>query len=240
MAIVQTGSVLQFTAFSSANTGTVSTTITVPADAELAVVGWSGFEGSTANYFCGGSMTFTKGGVDTAMTSAFPAPGIVGDFSGALFYLALPDTGTNKTVKWDWVGAGTAGDPTGLCSITFWKGMDTTNPVRGSGFGHNTGVPFTTGSITALSGDLIVAWAPCFVSNVEGTINSWSNLTLLSQITHLLNADAAWATGSPSGNTTVAASTSTNIADGSIFAMSLIPAPVVVVVNNPLMSQICM
>src|SRR6267142_2250649 len=104
MAIVQTGSVLQFTGLGTANTGTVSTTITVPADAELVVVGWSGFS-STANFFSTGSMTFTKGGVDTAMTMVSGADGNTGLWQAAMAYLVLPDTGSNKTLKWDWLGA---------------------------------------------------------------------------------------------------------------------------------------
>ncbi len=50
-------------------------------------------------------------------------------------------------------------------------------------------------------------------------------LSTLSQITATLPADAAWATGSPSGNTTVALSTATNWFDGCIWAASFkVPA----------------
>src|SRR5712671_749801 len=132
MAIVQTGSVLQFAGLGSGNTGTVSTTITVPSDAELVVVGWSGFS-ATTNFFSGGSMTFTKGGVDTAMTNV--PGGSTADWSGGMWYLVLPDTGSNKTLKWDWIGTGAAGDTASLCSVTFWKGEDTASPVRGTGTG---------------------------------------------------------------------------------------------------------
>src|SRR5882724_6123877 len=120
MAIVQTGSVLNFGTLGTANTGTVSSTITVPSDAEIVIVGWSGFTG-TASYYSTGSMTFTKGGADTAMTSVTGGDGNNGNWMGGYFYLVLPDTGTNKTLKWDWLGAGVQGDPDNMCSITFWK-----------------------------------------------------------------------------------------------------------------------
>lgn len=236
MAIVQTGSVLTFGGPGSANTGTVSSTITVPADAEFVIAGWSGFS-STANFFDGGSMTFTKSGADTAMT-AVPG-GSTGNWSGAMYYMVLPDTGANKTLKWDWIGAGAAGDPATLCSVTFWKGMDTVSPVRDAEFGTGNPTPYTTASLTALSGDLIVAWVGAFAT-AEGTIDSWSNLTLLSQVTAATNADGAWATGSPTGNTTVAALTDTNIDDGCIWAISLKPAQAGAAGATNLMPQIWM
>lgn len=221
-AIAQTGSNTEFN-ISTANSGTVSSTITVPADAEMVIVGISGYQ-SSANYFSAGSMTFTKGGIDTAMTSA----GGGGDsdnaaFYSAMFYMVSPDTGSNKTLKWNWLGSSTATDAP-VISVTFWKGINTSTPVRGSGGGQNaSGTPYTSSSITAQSGDTIVAWAGGYVVG-EGTINTWSNLSLLAQVTHYNNADGAWATGTPSGNTTVAASTNTNYQDGGIIAISLIPA----------------
>ena len=198
MAIVQTGSVLQFPGPGSTNTGTVSTTITVPSDAELVVVGWSGYS-STANFFSTGSMTFTKGAVDTAMTAVSGGDSNTSFWNAAYFYLVLPDTGSNKTLKWDWLGTAGATDPGSLCSVTFWKGIDTASPVRGTGGGQAGGVPYTSGTITAATGDLIIAWVAATVSG-EGSVDSWSNLSLLSQVTASTSADGAWATGSPSGN----------------------------------------
>lgn len=220
MAIVQTGSVLQFPGLGSGNTGTVSSTITVPADAELVVVGWSGFS-NTSGFFSSGGMTFTKGGVDTAMNSVAGGDTAGSNWGAGYFYLVLPDTGSNKTLKWDWLGAGVADSANNVCSVTFWKGIDTASPVRGSSAGQSgTTPPYTSGTITAASGDLIIAWVAGFVT-AEGTINTWSNLSLLSQITaDGPVADGAWATGSPSGNTTVAASTGTNFDDGGIVAVA--------------------
>lgn len=226
MAITQTGSITSFTGTGSANIGTVSTTITVPADAELVVVGWTGFS-TTATFFSTGGMTFTKGGVDTAMTAVGGADANTGLWQAVMFYLVLPDTGTNKTLKWDWLGAAAASDPSSTCSVTFWKGVDTASPVRGTGGAQAAGAPVTTGTITAASGDLIIAWAAGSIVSTaaEGSIDSWSNLSLLANITTVgSGCDAAWATGSPSGNTTVAASTSTNIADCDIVAAAFKPA----------------
>lgn len=227
MAITQAGSTLTFANPGGTNTGTVSTTMTVPADAEIAIVGWSGFS-NVVGYYSTGSMTLTKGGVDTAMTfGGVSWNGGAGPFEAIVFYMALPDTGTNKTLKWDWAGVAAPTDITNtLCSVTFWKGINTSSPVRVVGTGNGpVAVPYTTGSMAALSGDLIVAWAAWFTGgSAEGSINTWSNLSLLSQLTHSINADGAWATGSPSGSTTVAALTGTNATDGGIVALALAPA----------------
>lgn len=228
MAITQAGSVLRFAGPGSvANTGTVSSTITVPT-CDLVIGAVSGYGGS-ANYFSGGGMTFTKSGVDTAMTVAVTgangADNSTSFWQGAMFYQVQPDVGSNKTWKWDWAGTGSAAENSILFSLSFWSGVDTASAVR-----HALGVqagntPYTTGTLTASSGDLIVAWAVGYVANTEGTIDSWSNLTLLDQtVRGNLDADGAWATGSPSGNTTVAASTDTNFQDGGIVAIVLKPA----------------
>src|SRR5262245_459080 len=120
MAIVQTGSTLDLFLSSTANTGTVSSSITVPSDAEIVIVGINGYQGTDAGF---ASMTFTKGGVDTAMTkiaadgSAF--------WQAAAFYLNAPDTGSSKTLKWDWIGTGTSVDGSLHIVARFYKGIDT-------------------------------------------------------------------------------------------------------------------
>jgi hypothetical protein len=232
MAVTETGTRTQFTGAAATNTGTASTTITVPADATLVVVGVSTYS-ATANFISGGSLTFTKGGVDTAMVAVQPATRGDGSTAAsmvAMFYMVLPDTGSNKTLKWDFSGTGTPLGPP-LLAVTFWTGVNTSTPVRASGGGQSaSGVPFTTSSIAALSGDLILAFAGSNnVVGTEGTVNSWSNVSLLAQCTTTGDAggngyDGAWATGSPSGTTTVAASTATNWQDGGIVAIALAPA----------------
>lgn len=225
MAIVQTGATLTFPALGALNAGTVSSTINVPADAEIAIAAWSGYS-TTAGYFTGGSMTLTKGAVDTAMIAVPNGDALGGSaWAAPAFYLVLPDTGSNKTLKWDWSGAAAADDASSLCSVTFWKGIDTSSPVRNANGAQSSGsTPYTTPTLTAVLGDLIVAWIAAFAGGAEGTANSFSNLSLLTQITKSGTADGAWATGSPSGNVAVACSTDTGWDDGGISAIVLKPA----------------
>jgi len=212
------------------NAGTVSTAINVPANATMAVGCISGWKGFTNNYFSDGAMTFTKGGVDTAMVPVQSTPRAdttAANHNAAMFYLPLPDTGTGKTWKWDWVGTSST-DRSTVFSIIFLKDVDTSSPVRGNGGGQATALPVNTGTITALSGDLIVAFVGISLAAAatEATIDSWSNATLLSQVAQDFNfSDAAWATALPSGNTTVGAATGTGCADVAIIAISVKPAP---------------
>lgn len=224
VAIPGTGVVANFN-ITSANSGTVSTTITVPTGAELVLVGISGYS-TPANFFSGGGMTFTKGGVDTAMTTwktgANSGDNSTGAFMAAGFYLVLPDVGANRILKWDWLGTGIAANAPTI-SILFLKGINTSGAVRGSGGGQNASLPYTSSTITAQLGDLVVAWVGGWTAG-EGTINSWSNLTEVTEVPGSAVTDGAWAAGSPSGNTAVAASTASNFEDGGIIAICLIPA----------------
>lgn len=167
-------------------------------------------------------MTFTKGGSQQAMTVAtVNCDNDTSFMMGGMFYMAAPDTGANKTLTWDWVGAGSASEEP-KCVVTFWSGVDF---VRDADANQFSGLAFTTPTLTAQTGDLIVAWA-FWYCDVEGTINSWSNLTELSEFTKHASgaADGALATGTPSGDTTVAASTGSNVQDGGIVAIVLVPA----------------
>ena len=210
------------------NANTVSTAITVPADATMVIVGISAWKGFTNNYYSDGSMTFTKNGIDTAMTAVQPTPRAdttAVNHNAAMFYMTLPDTGTNKTCKWDWVGSSSQ-DRGMIASMIFLKGVDTSDPVRGTG-GGLAALPVNTGTITAISGDLIVAFVGISLATpaTEATIDSWSNLTLLSQIPDNHNfTDGAWATGTPTGDTTVGAITGTTVQYAGIVAVSLKPA----------------
>lgn len=225
MAITQAGSVLRFT-MGTANTGTVSSAVTVPTDAEIALVGVTGYRG-VANYFSAGGMTLTKGGADTAMTVAITGAGS-GDnstsaYMSALFWMVFPDTGSSKVLKWDWSGT-TSSDEPALVSVTFWKGVDTADPVRYARGAQSNSAPLSTPTLTASSGDLIVAWVGGYASAAEGTIDTWSNLTELSEVVRNTPSDGAWATTSPTGNTTVGMSTDTNFSDLSIIGIVLKPA----------------
>ena len=226
MAITQAGSTLSGLMAAgggyTANTGTVSTTITVPADAEIVIVGVSGYQGSVGGF---AGATFTKGGVDTAMTKATGGDSSAATWQGAAFYLVSPDTGANKTLKWDWIGTGTSGDGTLNFSVTFWKGIDTASPVRDTDGAQASTFPVTTPTLTAQSGDLIVAFCSHFRGAADGAgeVSTWTNLTELTEVTNNGFSEGSWATGSPSGNTTVTAATGTSTEPG-LIAIVLIPA----------------
>lgn len=217
MAVTQAGSTQRFTP-GTANTGSIGS-ITVPADAELVIFCFSSWH-STANFFSSGAVDFTKGGTQVAMT-VVPNTDNNGTWKSGLFWLVLPDTGSGKTLNWDWASTpGTEADT--VASMTFWKGVDTADPVRDSDGNNATGAAVSTPTLTAQSGDLIVAAATAHTGgDLEGSVDSWSNLTLLEQIAHNTEADIAWATGSPSGNTTVGTLTGTNWLETSIGAIVL-------------------
>src|SRR5262245_290966 len=177
MAITQTGSVSYFHTGTTTNTGTASSTITVPSDAQLVIACLSSFDGVAA-YYSTGSVTFTKGGTDTAMSLGIAGDDDTGVWMSSLWYLVAPDTGSNKSLKWDWSGSGSSDDNTTL-AISFWKGIDTASPVRDADRGHGASAPpYTTPTLTAQSGDLIVAFAAAFSSGSNGNA-SWTNATAL-------------------------------------------------------------
>jgi pimeloyl-ACP methyl ester carboxylesterase len=219
MAIEQTGTVQRFAFSNNSNTGNVSTTITVPADAEIVIGVVSKYQG-TANGLA--AMTFTKGGSQVAMTR------VGGDSStsvwqGAIFYLVLPDTGSNKTWAWDWVGTGNSADPENLMVLTFWKGIDTASPVRDSDSVQGNSFPLTTPSLTAQTGDKIVAALAGFASG-GGDVSTWTNLTELAELAASDYADISLATGDPTGDTTVAVASVTGYSEGALIALVLKPA----------------
>lgn len=229
MAITQVGTVLELFPNSAADSGTVSSTITVPSDAELIVVGVVGFE-PTANYFSGGDLTFTKGGSDTTMSKGSNlGDGNTGLFMAALFYLVLPDTGTNKSLKWNWLGAGGPSNNPGF-SITFWKGVNTSDLVRSTSGAQAAAPSYVTGTLTAVTGDKIIAWTGYFAS-VEGS-TTWANATELAEIARFASdGDGSWATADPTGNQTVSVTAAGGSDDGGIIAIVVKAAPVITQVS---------
>jgi hypothetical protein len=221
--ITQAGSVLEFLGVTG-NTGTQS--ITVPADAQIAVVAVLGRSDDTG--FFDTDMTLTKGGADVAMTRVGPT-GQTSAQVGIIYYLALPDTGAGKSLKWNWTGTNpppAGSEPT--ISVTFWKGIDTAAPVRSVGYQAEVSqvVKSVTGTLTAQNGDLVVAMVGGYDAGFgEGTIDIFYNLNLLSQWTWNDPHDAAWATFAPSGNLEVGAFAATNIYYGVCAAIVLKPAP---------------
>jgi hypothetical protein len=85
-----------------------------------------------------------------AAATVMAAPQSSGKAAG--FYLVAPDTGSSKTLAWDWAGTGTSADPAHNFAITFWKGVHQTTPVRDSDSTTPSGsFPFTTPTLTAQS-----------------------------------------------------------------------------------------
>jgi len=204
---VRSGSITQ-DAFS-ANSGTTS--VSVAADAEFFAVCLSGFE-NTASFFSAG--TLTLGGTARTGVVAFDAD--TTKFQGALFYWTLPATGT-QTLAWDWAGANAAQEGA-LFAYGSYKGIDTASPIRSSNGAQQATNPHATSTLTAQSGDLIVACMTQF-ANVESTV-TWTGATEVVGFTKVGGADGSWAEASPTGNQTVSASGSDN-QDGGIGAIVL-------------------
>ena len=221
MAIEQTGSVQRFAFSGSGQTGNVSTTITVPADAEIVVASVSKFIG----FVVGGlqSMTFTKGGSQVAMTKVTGGDTNGSTWNAALFYLVAPDTGANKTLAWSW--SQVADDASNLFTVTFWKGIDTAAPVRDSDGGQNGTFPSDSLTLDAQTGDLLLAYVG-FTCDAESTVTSLTNLTILENLTFTAGySDGALMTASPSGSTTISVDSSVggNPSEPSLVALVLKP-----------------
>src|SRR5581483_8360136 len=233
MAITQTGAVLQFSGVTGSRTGSFS--VDVPADAQFVLVGISAYSGS--GLFADGALTFTKGGIDTAMTLLPPGTqdNTPGAYQAGLFYLVLPDTGTGKTLKYSFLNA--PGEC--LVSVTFWNGIDTGNPIRDSGWGNNTSsLPYSTSALASQAGDLLVGWCAGYVASGTPDLSSCSaNVTILANVTNTSTGDGAWLSGVATGSGQIVSALSTTNGtweDGSIIAVALIPG----VVAKPLIDAV--
>jgi hypothetical protein len=221
MAIVQTGSVVTFSAIDTyaANTGTI-TGITVPADAEIMLIGVTGWS-ATANYFSGGTFNI---GASTSISVGTASDASI-TWKAALFYILAPPTGT-QNLSWDWAGAATADDADVIISMTYWKGINTAggaSTIRDSDGAQAATTSVTTPTITAQSGDLLVAWAGGYIDPETENTWTWTNATKLADITRQRDTDGSWATTSPSGNQTVTAG-SAGAPENAIAAVVLIAA----------------
>lgn len=210
---------------STANAGTASSTITVPANTTFLLVAVSTYH-STANSLSNGVVKFTKGASQTNMTLVHAGGNAsTSAFMSCMWYMTAPDTGSNKQLDWDWAGTLGTNNPN-LFGLMFLSGVDQgATPLRAQSATQAGSLPYTSASMTGQSGDLIVACAGYYQGSTEGTINSWSNLTEYSEVTADSNSDMTWATNALTGSftNTVAASTGTNAQDGSISACILKP-----------------
>lgn len=213
MAITRTGSIIEFHAVvDGANSGTEN--VTVPADAEIMIVGVVGyitgvspFSGGTLT-IAGASMTYIGGDAD------------VSKMTGGMFYKVLPATGA-QTLAWDWAGTNTMEGGTHFV-YAFYKGINTSGAIRDDDATQQASSPHTSNTLTAQSGDLIVAYSWQFVSSTDATF-TWTGATEQSAFTNLGQVDDSWAEASPTGNQTVSTSVSES-SDGGIAAIVLIAA----------------
>jgi len=202
MAITQTGSVLVLDsdstpAVSNAASGTIA--ITVPGDCTLVVIGVSGYS-STAN------LLSTNGSFDIGGNASVGVGGAASTsfWQSAEHYILNPATGA-QNLDWQWGGgAGTAVTAASLkVTVSFWKGVDTGSPTRDSDGAQAGGATATTPTLTALSGDLIIATGAT-QDNEQGELTfAWSGASEVSGGVHQGEADISLATASPSGNQTV-------------------------------------
>lgn len=201
-AITQTGSctTVGSTSIYAAGSGTISS-ITVPGDATLMTIGVSAYHGTNG-------VTSANGSFDIGGNASVGVGGAAStNWHGVQHYILNPATGT-QNLDWQWGGgAGTAlDDGTVIISYCFWLGVDTGSPVRDSDGAQSSGATTTTPTLTAQSGDLIIAWGTSFDGASANLTFTWTDATKLQDETAVDYADGSWATASPTGNQTVAAS----------------------------------
>lgn len=193
MALVRTGSVGLIT--SSAQSGQQS--VTVPADAEIAVIGAFGYDAATADMFDGGAADdantskVTLGGTNMKIGRAQDE--IISQMVG-IYYLVSPSTGS-VTLAWDW---GVAPDEGVGIYYAFYKGLNTGSPIRSRANAEtHDSTSVSTGSMSAESGDLAIA-----VSCSYGGTLSWTNATEVRE--DLYNSDTGgFAEASPSASVNI-------------------------------------
>ena len=218
MAITRIGSLTE-SADAERETNTGSESISVPADAEILIVCVHGFTWLAANYFTGGAMTL---GGTTFTTEVAQGNANNGPFMGAIFAIDCRALTGTQTLAWDW--SGTA-NPKNDVRIVWgcYKGVNTSAMVRDSDGVQAYSRPYTTPTLTASAGDLIVAWAWGYYDAAGAP--TWSNATQVTgYLTEYGKAKGSWAEGSPTGNTTVGVSAWTGVDDGGICAIVLAPA----------------
>lgn len=200
---------------SSANSG--SQAISVPADAQMILVGVSGYYGS-ANYFTGGSVTLNGAALTAASAGSNSSTSY---FMGGLFYRFSPSTGT-QTLAWDWPG--TAAPASGVVIVYgFYKGIDTT-AVRDADGKQGQAASYSTKTLAAQSGDMIVAWGHIYGNGSIGI--DWTNALKVADFEasgQYRNAAGTWAEATPTGNVAVSYAHSGGD-DGGISAIVVKPS----------------
>jgi hypothetical protein len=194
------------------NTG--STSVTVPADAQLMVCTTSGYKDSVG-FFSGGSLKI--GG--QAMTLVPGGDATTAAWQGVMGYKVAPPTGA-QALAWAWAGTGQATDRGGIM-CAYYKNIATASPVRSTSCTQSPSNPHTTGTLTAQSGDLAIAFVFQFVNGGTDTTFTWTGATEVTEFARVSDfADGALAEAAPTSNLTIAASGAQN-QDGGICALVL-------------------
>lgn len=198
MSVERTGSVFEI--HSASNTGSQS--VTVPADATLMVVGVVAATSETITNFLDGASLSLDG---ASLSNGRMDDNDYNYILTGVFYKASPATG-NKTFAWNF--GGTANSPVGNhIFIAFYKGVDTSNPIRSAGGEQDDDANATTGSLTAASGDALFGVAGAFRSPTNATNITWSNAIELDDDEYN-GIRGACAEAFPAGNVTVTATQS--------------------------------
>jgi hypothetical protein len=223
MAITQTGS---FTTLSgnglyNGASGTISA-ITVPADAEIMLIGVSAFSTTAGRISANGCFN-----IGAATSVGVGGAGSTSAWQAALHYILAPPVGT-QNLEWQWGGGAGAALTDGIVVLgyLFLKGIDTASPIRDSDGSNGPGDSESTPTLTAQPGDWIVAYAGIFTSpGVDQTI-AWSGgggATSLAQGANFSHADGGFGKAEPTGNQVMTA-TATGSSEGGVGAFVIKPA----------------
>jgi hypothetical protein len=207
LSVARTGSVT--CTHSYANSGSFS--VSIPADATVLVVGVAGSVNSPG-YFSDYPPTIGGGGniMSVGNQQDDDTPVSTTDYA-VIFYFVNPPTGS-QTLAYNWGSSYTIADG-GHIVTAFYKGVDTSNPIRSSGGEQSQAASpdsATTGSLTGQSGDMFVGMAYSDDENNTGS-TTWTNATELTddlaQGTNTGWTGGSLAEQSLSGNVTVTATT---------------------------------
>lgn len=169
MTVERTGTAVNIN--TSSNTGSQS--ITVPSDATLAVMFFGGASGDDTGFDSGNS-TFSIGGFPATWRARSASSFDVGDC--CVSTLSNPATGS-QTFAWTCGASITYGN---MLTIVFYKGVDTSSPVRSSGGNQATTLNTTlsVADLTYVSGDMMVGGVTGGNSGITLVGNSQSQIAL--------------------------------------------------------------
>lgn len=156
MAVIQTGSAVHLESTDNSN----SQMVTVPSDAEIAVLLCTGYSGGA--YFYGGTVTLGGSSMIQQVSTDVNDPAVPSHGEGftAIYTITNPATGS-QSLAWDWYGSSAAGE--GINSyLVFYKNVDTSDAIRDSGLSVASDTDIT--GLDAESGDMMVGVIYCYVN----------------------------------------------------------------------------